>query len=79
MNPFGFRMFDDAQLNEIHHGSLEILRRTGVRVHEAESLALLKDAGCWISDDNLVRFPASVVEDAISSAPSRIVLCDRTG
>ena len=48
MTPMGFRMFNDAQLNEIHHGSLEILRRTGVRVQEAESLALLKDAGVGV-------------------------------
>jgi trimethylamine--corrinoid protein Co-methyltransferase len=72
-------MFSDAQLDEIHHSSLEILRRTGVRVHDGESLAMLTDAGCWVSDDNLVRFPASLVEDAVSSAPSRVVLCDRAG
>lgn len=75
----GFRMLTDAQLDEIHLASLEILRRTGVRVHEAECLALLKDAGCTVSDDNLVKLSASVVEDALQSAPSRIVLCSRTG
>lgn len=77
--PGGYRMFSDAQLDEIHLASLEILRRTGVRVHEAEALALLQDAGCVVSDENLVRFPAAVVEDALRCAPSRIVLCDRTG
>ena len=76
---FGFRMLTDAQLDEIHLASLEILRRTGVRVHEAESLDLLKSAGCTVTDANLVKLPASVVEDALQSAPSRIVLCSRTG
>lgn len=75
----GFRMLTDSQLDEIHHASLEILRRTGVRVHEAESLELLQSAGCTVADDNLVKMPASVVEDALQSAPSRIVLCSRTG
>jgi len=77
--PSGFRLFTDAQLQEIHLASLEILRRTGVRVYEAESLGLLRDAGCTVTDENLVRFPAAVVEDALLYAPSRVVLCDRTG
>ena len=73
------RMFTDAQLDEIHLASLEILRRTGVRVHEDEALTLLKDAGCAVEDGNLVKFPASVVEDALLCVSPRIVLCDRTG
>lgn len=77
--PSGYRMLSDAQLDEIHLASLEILRRTGVRVFEAQALALLQDAGCTVTDESLVRFPASVVEDALLHAPSRIVLCDRTG
>jgi trimethylamine--corrinoid protein Co-methyltransferase len=78
-SPSGYRMFSDAQLDEIHLASLEILRRTGVRVYEAESLALLREAGCPVSDENLVRFPAAVVENALLYAPSRIVLCERSG
>jgi trimethylamine--corrinoid protein Co-methyltransferase len=75
----GCRLFTDAQLDEIHLASLEILRRTGVRVYESEALALLQDAGCIVKDGNLVKFPASAVEDALLHAPRRIVLCDRTG
>jgi trimethylamine--corrinoid protein Co-methyltransferase len=74
-----YRLFTDAQLDEIHLASLEILRRTGVRVYEAAALALLQDAGCAITDQTLVRFPAAVVEDALRCAPSRVVLCNRTG
>jgi trimethylamine--corrinoid protein Co-methyltransferase len=74
-----YRLLSDAQLDEIHLASLEILRRTGVRVYDAEALALLQDAGCVVSDDTLVRFPPAVVEDALRAAPSQVVLCDRTG
>jgi trimethylamine--corrinoid protein Co-methyltransferase len=77
--PSGYRMFTDAQLDEIHLASLEILRRTGVRVLEAESLALLRDAGCIVTDGSLVRFPPAVIENAVADAPTRIVLCNRTG
>ena len=65
-SPSGYRMFTDTQLDEIHLASLEVLRRTGVRVREAESLSLLQDAGCAVEDENLVKFPAAVVEDALN-------------
>jgi trimethylamine--corrinoid protein Co-methyltransferase len=76
---FGSQLLDDSQLVEIHHATLEVLRRTGVRVRHGGALELLRDAGCAISDGDLVRFPAAVVEEALKSAPSRIVLCSRGG
>jgi len=79
IEPQRARIFTDAQLDEIHLAALEILRRTGVRVYEAEALALLQDAGCTVTGENLVRFPAAVVENALLYVPSRIVLCDRAG
>jgi len=74
-----YRLLSDAQLDEIHLASLEVLRRTGVRVYDAQALALLQDAGCVVSDETLVRFPPAVIEDALQAAPPRVVLCDRTG
>jgi len=76
---FGFQMLSDSQLAEIHHASLEILDRTGVRVHDSEARDLLGDAGCLISNGDLVKFPAAVVEEAVEHAPSRIVLHHRSG
>ena len=75
----GYRLFDDSQLAEIHQASLEILRRTGVRVHHGGALDLLSAAGCTINDGNLVKFPAAVVEEALKTAPSKIVLYGRDG
>jgi trimethylamine--corrinoid protein Co-methyltransferase len=75
----GFRILSEAQLQEIHDVSLEILRRTGVRVHDDEALTLLGDAGCTVTDGDRVRFPAAVIEQAVQHAPSRIVLCGRDG
>ena len=74
----GFRLFSDSQLQQLHHATLEVLRRTGVNVYEARALDLLQAAGCWV-DGQRVRFPAALVEDALSGIPSRVVLCDRNG
>jgi trimethylamine:corrinoid methyltransferase-like protein len=38
--PSGFRLLSDAQLQEIHLASLEIIRLTGVRVHEEQALEI---------------------------------------
>jgi len=76
---FGSRMLNDSQLTEIHEASLEILRRTGVRVRDDEALGLLRDAGCEVSNGDLVKIPRAVIEEALDHAPSRIVLCSRDG
>jgi len=76
---FGSLLFDDSQLAEIHDASLKILRHTGVRVHLDEALELLRGAGCQVSDGDLVKIPAAVVDEALGSAPSSIVLYGRDG
>ena len=73
------RVLSDAQLEQSHGASLEILARTGVRVCDRQALEILRDAGCSVSDGDVVRFPAAVVEEAIDLAPSRIVLGHRSG
>jgi trimethylamine--corrinoid protein Co-methyltransferase len=61
----------------IHQASLEILRRTGVRVHHQGALDLLRETDAVITDGNLVRFPAGLVEWACGQPPSRVALCRR--
>lgn len=74
-----FALLSESQLEEIHLATLEVLRRVGIRFHHAGALELLRKAGAFISDGNLVTFPARVVEDALASAPRRVVMCDRHG
>jgi trimethylamine--corrinoid protein Co-methyltransferase len=74
-----FRLLSDAQLQQIHDASLEILGRTGVRVCDADSLDLLQEAGCSVRNGNVVMFSAAVVEQAVDGAPSRITLGRRSG
>jgi trimethylamine--corrinoid protein Co-methyltransferase len=70
-------MLTDEQCETIHRASLEILRRTGVRVYHDEALSLLRESGAIVSDQNLVRFAPGIVEWALGQAPSRIALCRR--
>ena len=43
-----FRKLSDDQVERLHHASLEILDRTGVRLRDPDSLALLRKKGITI-------------------------------
>jgi len=74
----GIKLLSDDQKQEIHGATLELLRRTGVNVLVPEARELLKKAGCWL-DGERVRIPSHLIEWAIRTAPTRVVLCDRDG
>ena len=74
----GLHILSDDQKARIHQATLEILRRTGVRVLVPEVRELLSEAGCWL-DGERVRIPPHLVEWAVRVAPKRVVMCDRDG
>jgi len=74
-----FRRLSEIECQKLHCASLEILERTGVRLHHQPAIDLLKKAGASISDGNRVRIPPALVENAINSAPNEITLYNRHG
>lgn len=73
-----FKVLSEVQCEKIVNAALEILERTGVNVHSEEALSLLKAANCDV-DGIRVRIPSYLIKKALSTAPSRVVLCDRNG
>ena len=71
-----YKPLTDAEVERIHEASLEVLEHTGVLVEEPEALALFREAGAHVQE-NRVRLPRALVEDAIDLAPSRVVLAGR--
>jgi trimethylamine--corrinoid protein Co-methyltransferase len=74
----GLQVLSDDQKERIHQATLEVLRRTGVRVLSPGVRERLSRAGCWL-DGERVRMPSHLVEWAVRVAPKRVVLCDREG
>ncbi|NQS92295.1 MAG: trimethylamine methyltransferase family protein, partial [Chloroflexi bacterium] len=72
-----FSVLSEIQLQDLHLAALELLRKTGVRFFHPGALEILAGAGAFISDDNLVKFPARLIEDSLASVPPRIIMCDR--
>jgi trimethylamine--corrinoid protein Co-methyltransferase len=75
----GYRLLTEDQILEIHRASLEVLEKVGVRLLHDEAVKLLRDAGCRVEGDNIVKIPNWLVEECLRSAPSRITIYNRKG
>ena len=58
---------------------MRILGEIGMEILHAEALALLKNAGCRVENEKLVKIPESLVQEGLKSAPDHIVVYDRLG
>ena len=74
----GLNIMTEDQIERIHHATLDILQRIGVKVFEPEALELLHGAGALV-DGNLVKIPPALVQQAIDSAPKVVPLAARDG
>ncbi len=65
-------------IGRIHEAALRELERIGVKVGTAKGRALLKKAGATVDErTEVVKIPASLVEEAIDRTSKRIVLAGR--
>ena len=64
---------------KIHRATFKILSEIGMKIFQDEALALLKEAGCNVADDRMVKIPADLVQQCVASAPHNIPIYDREG
>jgi trimethylamine--corrinoid protein Co-methyltransferase len=74
-----FHVISVNQCKQIHLASLDILSRIGVRIYDNKAIKLLKTNGAEVSDENLVRLPASLIEWALRAVPPYVTLWSRDG
>jgi len=68
----------DDEVNEIHLGTLEILDRTGVFIEDKKALDCFESGGARVDRaTKIVQIPPYLVEQAIRSAPSKVILAGR--
>ncbi len=69
------QVLSDDQRAQVHEQSLSVLSRTGVRVDTARGRAILEEAGADVDNNtHIVRFPRTLVEDSLESAPKEFCL-----
>ena len=65
----------DDEINQIHLGTLEVLDQTGVFVENEEALDCFENGGARVDrKTKIVQIPPYLVEEAIRSAPSKVIL-----
>ncbi len=73
------KVLNREQVLAIHTAALEILEKIGVRMEHPGALKMLVDAGCRVTDENWIRVPSYLPEEALKSAPRQIALYDQLG
>jgi len=63
---------------KIHEAALEVMEKTGIKIHSKVARDSLKKAGALVDEKTLtVRFPRSVTTDLIKKVPQKITLAAR--
>ncbi len=71
-------VFTEAELADIHLGSLEVLERAGMWVEDDGALDIFSDGGCLVDREaHTVRIPPHLVEDGLRSCPPKTYLYGR--
>ncbi|NOZ50566.1 MAG: hypothetical protein GXP37_11045 [Chloroflexi bacterium] len=73
------RVLNQAQIARIHDVSLRILATVGIRVDSPKARDIFARAIGHSSDEDRVRIPRELVEQALASAPSGVDIYDRRG
>ena len=82
MNPrkrLGLRVINSQGTSRIHRAALNMLQETGMNVQDDDTRKWLKEKGCRESDDGYLLFDDQIVQRALSTVPSHMVLYDRNG
>lgn len=74
-----YQLLTADQIELIHTTTLELLETQGVEVHHNQARHMLADAGCRLEGDRRVMIPGRLVEAAIKSAPSSVIIYNRLG
>jgi len=67
-----------AELESVYAEALAILEAVGMRMKGAGVLARLRDGGAAVDADDVVRFPAAMVERAVAACPREVLMAGET-
>ncbi len=71
-------VMSDEECWQMHEASIEVLGERGLMFESEEAKDILKDHGAWEDSEGYMRLPRKLIEDALSSMPSEIIMHGRT-
>lgn len=78
LSGFSLNMFTEDELAELHRAILEVLEDSGLMVFTDEAQEIFYSYGCKVDrKSKVVKIPSYMVEEAIESAPSQVLLAGR--
>ena len=69
----------ESEAEKVHNATLRVLGKTGISLDHEEAEALFLEAGAKKDDFGRILIPASLVDEAVEKATSKIQLWDRDG
>ena len=73
-----FKVFSENDMKEIHEATVYLLENVGIKIHNKNARQIFADNGATVDEESsIVKIPRSMVEDAIDSTPSKLILCGR--
>ncbi len=74
----GYSILRKSDLEAVHQATLQVLRETGLRIMSASARDVFAAAGCLVSETTkMVKIPEGIINDAIASAPGKVLLAAR--
>lgn len=71
-------ILSEKDLSDLHGGTLQVLEKTGLFIDYAPALDCFEKAGARVNrNSSIVKIPPQLVEEAIQSAPSKVLLAGR--
>lgn len=73
-----YKVFDENEIKEIHEATVYLLENVGIEVNNERARQIFADSGATVDPEKkTVKITRAMLEDAIDSAPSRVLLCGR--
>lgn len=74
----GLNILTDDELAEMHRATLDVLEDAGLLILNDEAQEIYYSSGCKVDEKNsIVKIPSYLVEEAIKSAPPKVLLAAR--
>lgn len=72
------KVLSDADIKAVHEATLNLLENVGIKMHNNEARQIFADNGAKVDGQScIVKIPQAMIEDAIASTPTQIILCGR--
>ncbi|MBW6463984.1 MAG: trimethylamine methyltransferase family protein [Firmicutes bacterium] len=73
-----FKVFSEEDVTTVHEATVYLLEKVGIKMHNETARQIFKEKGAAVEEaQRIVKIPRSMIEEAIDSTPSKIILCGR--